>query len=443
MFAILKNRTYAALLAAQVVAVLGTGLMSVALGLLAFDLAGGAAGAVLGTAFAIKMLAYVGLSPVMAALTAGWPRKAVMVGADLIRVAVALSLPFISEVWQIFLLIFLLQVASATFTPTYQATLPDVLPDEEDYTNALSLSRLAYDIENLLSPVLAALLLSVMSFHFLFAGTSLGFVLSAVLVLAARVPMQVAASRAQPFRERLLRGSRIYLATPRLRGLLALNMVASAIGAFVLVNSVVLVKAGYGLDDAALAVVMAAFGAGSMLAALGLPRLLGRLRERSIMLPAAALLVALAFGFAGWVALAGLPPWPALLALWAVVGLSYATILTPSGRLLRISANIEDRPAVFTAHFALSHACWLLAYPVAGWVGQGAGMAASMAVLAAIGLAGLLAALVLWPAKGERVLSHAHPDLPAGHAHLKAHMADTHAHAYVIDDYHRVWPANS
>ena len=51
------------------------------------------------------------------------------------------------------LLVFL---PAAAFTPTFQATIPDVLPDEKDYTRALSLSRLAYDLESLVSPMLAA-----------------------------------------------------------------------------------------------------------------------------------------------------------------------------------------------------------------------------------------------------------------------------------------------
>lgn len=51
---------------------------------------------------------------------------------DLVRAAVALCLPFVTEVWQIYLLIFVLQAASAGFTPTFQATIPDILPDEED-----------------------------------------------------------------------------------------------------------------------------------------------------------------------------------------------------------------------------------------------------------------------------------------------------------------------
>ncbi len=55
----LRSRTYRHLFAAQVIALLGTGLATVALGLVAYQLAGADAGAVLGTALAIKMVAYV------------------------------------------------------------------------------------------------------------------------------------------------------------------------------------------------------------------------------------------------------------------------------------------------------------------------------------------------------------------------------------------------
>ena len=138
MLGILSNTPYRNLFSAQVIALLGTGLLTVALSLLAYDLAGDRAGAVLGTALAIKMIAYVGLAPVANAFAEKLPRKAVLIGADLIRASVALFLPFIDEVWQIYLLIFVLQAASATFTPAFQAVIPDILPDEKDYTKALS-----------------------------------------------------------------------------------------------------------------------------------------------------------------------------------------------------------------------------------------------------------------------------------------------------------------
>ena len=56
-----------------------------------------------------------------------------------------------------------------------------MLPDEAQYTSALSLSQLAYNLENLVSPTLAAVLLTIISFHWLFAGTAVGFVASAAL----------------------------------------------------------------------------------------------------------------------------------------------------------------------------------------------------------------------------------------------------------------------
>ncbi|TJU93180.1 MAG: MFS transporter, partial [Mesorhizobium sp.] len=135
----------------------------------------------------------------------------------------------------------ILQSASAGFTPTFQATIPDVLPDEKDYTKALSLSRLAYDLESVASPMLAAALLSVISFHSLFAGTVIGFLASAALVVSVMLPSPKP-SRPRGIYDRTTRGLRIYLATPRLRGLLALNLAVAASGAMVIVNTVVLVQ---------------------------------------------------------------------------------------------------------------------------------------------------------------------------------------------------------
>jgi len=442
MIGLLANRDYARLFAAQGVALLGTGLLTVGLGLLAYDLAGARAGVVLGTAYTIKMVAYVGLSPLAQAWAQRLPRKAVLIGADALRAAVALCLPFVTELWQVYALIFVLQAASATFTPAYQAVLPDILPDERDYTRALSLSRLAYDLENLLSPALAGLVLAVLSYHWLFVGTFAGFVASTLLVAWAAIPALGCAAAARPFRERLSRGMRIYLATPRLRGLLSLNLAAAAVGAFVLVNTVVLVRSGLGGGETDLAIAMAAFGAGSMAAALSLPRLLDHLPDRRVMMAGARGLavVALVAGAGLW--LAGLPGWPVFLAVWALFGLLYAAILTPSGRLLRRSAHAGDRPAVFAAQFALSHACWLVTYPLAGWAGEALGMGPALVLLAGVAGLGIGVAARLWPPDLSDAPVHEHPDLPADHPHLHAHGGRRHAHPLVIDDEHHAWPTH-
>ena len=439
MLHVLANRTYRHLFAAQVIALAGTGLLTVALGLLAYELAGADAGVVLGTALAIKMVAYVGVAPIVGAFANQLPRQAFLVSMDLVRAAVALLLPFITEVWQIYTLIFLLQSASAAFTPTFQATIPDVLPDEKDYTRALSLSRLAYDLESLLSPALAAALLTIISFHWLFGGTVVGFLCSAVLVLSVRLPQAAVSEHRGGVYDKTTRGLQIYLKTPRLRGLLALNLSVAAAGAMVIVNTVVIVRGVLGLPEDDVAVALACFGGGSMAAALMLPRLLDRLPDRAVMLPAAALLgvVQLAFAAGTW---SGPIGWTVLLVTWALLGIGYSAAQTPTGRLLRRSAREEDRPALFAAQFALSHACWLLTYPLAGWLGRAAGIPMTLAVLGVVTLVGFVLAARLWPADDPEEIAHAHPDLPADHPHLREHRGHTHAHAFTIDDLHRRWP---
>ncbi|SLN28300.1 Major Facilitator Superfamily protein [Roseovarius albus] len=434
MFSVLANRTYRHLLMAQIIALIGTGLATVALGLLAWDIAGDQASLVLGIALTIKMIAYVTLAPIAAAFATQVPRRTMLVVLDFIRASVAFCLPFVTEIWQIYVLIFLLQAASAGFTPTFQATIPDVLPDEEDYTKALSLSRMAYDMESLLSPMLAAALLTIVSFEVLFSGTVIGFAASALLVLSATLP----APRPTPHRpvwERTTRGLRIYLATPRLRGLLGLNLTVAAASAMVIVNTVLIVKGQMALSERHVALALAAFGGGSMTAALLLPKLLHILPDRAVMFTGAGLL---GLGLiVGPLAITLMH----LALLWLVIGFGFSLVQTPSGRLLRTSARAEDRPAVFAAQFSLSHACWLLTYPLAGWLATQMGLTTTFLVLAALCILGIFVAWRFWPSNEPVLLPHTHPELSPDHPHLQRHGSGEHRHAIIIDDLHQHWPS--
>lgn len=435
MLEILRDRTFRHLFAAQVVALLGTGLATVALGLLAYDLAGGGAGMVLGTVFTIKMLAYVGIAPIAGALAHRVNRRALLIVLDLVRAGVALCLPFVTDVWQVYVLIFLLQSASAAFTPTFQATIPDVLPDEARYVRALSLSRLAYDLENIVSPMIAALLLVVVSSDTLFLGTVAGFAASALLIVAVVLPSPKP-SKTRGIYDGTTRGIRIYLATPRLRGLLGLNLTAAAAGAMIMVNSVVLVRGTLGLPESALAWTLFAFGAGSMGTALALPKMLEQTADRPVMLGGALLMIAALLGLAAAIAAMG-PGWGLLLGAWCLAGLGYSAVLTPSGRLLRRSAHAEDRPAIFAAQFALSHACWLVTYPLSGWLMTRFGAITAMIGLAGLATVGVAVAMRLWPAGDLTEIEHTHTNLPADHPHLQGHRR--HSHPLVIDDQHPRW----
>ncbi|WP_273746434.1 MFS transporter [Morganella morganii] len=428
MLNILSNRTYRHLFAAQVIALIGTGLATVALGLLAYDLAGDRAGAVLGTALAIKMSAYILVAPIAAAFADKFPRRTMLVTLDLVRAIVAIALPFVTQIGEIYILIFVLQSASAAFTPTFQATIPDILPDEREYTRALSLSRLAYDLESVLSPMLAAALLTVMNFHNLFAGTAAGFLASAVLVVSVTLPKMKTLTIKRSIYDKTTRGIRIFLKTPRLRGLLAINMAVAAASAMVIVNTVVLVQADFGFSQRSTAIALAFFGVGSMVSALALPKLLDKIHDRMPMLAGTGLLVAgLGLGIF-------LRDYFTLIALWTLLGVGYSLSQTPCGRLLRRSSTAEDRPALFAAQFALSHSCWLVTYPLAGWAGATLGTQASFIALAAVAALSLLIAVLIWRPEHEVYAQvHSHKDPLTNNIY-------THVHDFVIDDEHPSWP---
>lgn len=298
-------------------------------------------------------------------------------------------------------------------------------------------------MESLVSPMLAAALLTVISFHWLFGGTVIGFLASAALVVSVVIPQHKPAPREGGIYARTTKGARIYLNTPRLRGLLALNLSAAAAGAMVIVNTVVYVRTllGRGADEVAIA--LGAFGAGSMVAALLLPRLLEKLSDRTVMASAASGLVVALLAILGLTVTPGIDRWVALLVIWPLLGIGYSAILTPSGRLLKRSASVADRSALFAAQFALSHGCWLITYAVAGPLGAAIGMPATLGLLAGLALVGLVVALCVWPRHDPESVRHSHHDLAADHPHLKGGAAAgkvEHEHPLVIDALHARWP---
>ncbi|MFC9790869.1 MFS transporter [Rhodococcus sp. NPDC127528] len=437
---------YLRLFTAQVSSLFGTGLTTVALGLLAYELAGADAAAVLGTALTIKMIVYVTVAPVVAAYASRFPRRLFLFGLNVIRAAIVLGLPFIDQIWQIYVLIAVLQTASAAYTPTYQAVIPDILPDEREYTRALSAAQLAATMETLLSPMLAAVALTLISFHWLFVGTAIGFAVSAALVIATRIP-DAGATTEGTFRDRITVGMRIFAATPRLRGLLGLNLAVAAAGSVIMVNTVNYVRDMLGGTQSGVAMLLAANGFGTMLVALSLPRVLDRLGARPVMLAGATALIAgLGSAVALSVADGGDWRWGAAIAVWATVGAGTAAVLTPTGQVLRRSAHPADRPALFAAQFSLSHLAWLLTYPIAGWL-SAAGLTTTWATLAVIATVGIAVAVRMWPRHDPAELTHLHEVGSIDPAKLvdADRVGDRlyrHTHAFVIDAEHPHWPSD-
>jgi len=448
MLAILRNRQFRRLFSAQLLSLGGIGLMTVGLALLAYDMSGGDAGIVLGTLLAIKMIAYVGFAPLASALFDRMPTRRLLVALDVLRFGLVLFLPFVTAVWQLYVIIFFFQLCSAAFTPAFQSVIPDILPEEKDYTSALSLSRLAYDMESLLSPLIAGLLLGFVDNRLLFIGTAVGLLGSAGFVLASGYRGNRDAGEATPFFQRLTRGFNIYVRTPRLVALFALGLAVSFVGAWIIVNTVLVAREMLGGTQQTYTLLLAAYGLGSMATAITMRSLIDRIGARSAMVGGGGLLSVIPFALLLQPGLAG------TLVIWLALGCATALVLTPGGLLLKRSSHSKDRPALFAAQFSISHAGWLLTYPLAGYLGASLGLENSLAVMAGGAFAATLAAWFIWPRPDELERWHTHEAVEHDHAypHDAEHQIEEgssprhhrhkpvrHKHVFVIDEHHPSW----
>ena len=172
-----------------------------------------------------------------------------------------------------------------------------------------------------------------------------------------------------------------------------------------------------------------------MLAAFALPKILDKLNDRAVMLSGTVVLVV------GLLSGYFISTYAWLLALWFILGIGYSVSQTPTGRLIRKSASSENRAALFAAQFAFSHACWLITYPLVGWLSTNFGTLITFVPMAFIALVSMVVAFVTWPRKDDLILEHTHPDLPQDHEHLLQHNhKGKHEHEFMIDRYHQHWP---
>ena len=448
----LLNSEFRKLFLAQIIALVGAGLATVALSLLAYELEGGNAAILLGNILAIKMLAYVVFAPIIGGVAHRFDRKRLLIALDLVRAVIVLAIPFVTEVRTIYLLVFLLSISSAGFKPIFQSTIPDIITEEAAYTRALSYSRLAYDLEILLSPALAGLALLFFSFNALFVANSVTFLLSACLVLLTALPAKMQLDRTGGAWQEITFGVRSYLKTPRLRGLLVLYLGVAFTSALIIVNTVVYVRETLHGSDFDVAVALAASGAGSMFITLLLPRILDNTPVRPVMLTGSGLM-----GL-GLVLIYTHPGFLALLPIWFLIGVGWSMVQTPAGKVVNKSSSPQDRASYFSAQFSLSHACWMIAYPVSGLLSTWLGIEIT-AMIFAIGVFGTtILAAIIWPASDPEILEHTHHEmnhthqhihdehhlhadvLTASHSHEHTHESLSHSHVFVIDDHHQKWP---
>ena len=114
-FQALRNKVFTKLYVAQTISLLGDAITWVGLALLAYQFGEERAAAILATALTLRVTAFIIFSPFAGVLADRIARKKILYVTHFIRMALVGVLPFINAEWQIYVLVFLMNVFNAFF----------------------------------------------------------------------------------------------------------------------------------------------------------------------------------------------------------------------------------------------------------------------------------------------------------------------------------------
>lgn len=363
----LKEPLFAKLYLAQTISLLGDAFSWVGIALLAFEFGGEKSAEILATALTLRVTAFIIFGSFAGVLADIFNRKSIMITADIARMFIVFTFPFVNEVWQVYLLIFLLNVFNAFFTPAYKACIPQLIKEKENYGNAIALSNGTWQLLGILGPGLAGGLAVLFGSRDLFFFDAFTFLISTSLVFL--IPMTAIKQQKNEERISMLSiwkdikyGSGILFQTPAIRFALLIELTAAIAGAQILVNTVGHVKGDLMLTNKEYGWIMTAFGIGATIAAFT-ANTVDKSKNKT------RLLLFGAFMLAGAILFANTVSYEILLVLWILAGLGQSYTEMPSQILIAENIDLDKQGKVYGGHFAWSHLWWAIAYPIAGFTG--------------------------------------------------------------------------
>jgi MFS family permease len=182
---VVRSPRYFSLWLGQLVSNFGDTLHYIALVVLVYQLTGqGAAVAVLVAAEVVPVLL---LGPIAGVVIDRFSRKSVLIGSDLIRALLVLSLLWPQGAWHAYLVAAGLAAGNTFFNPTVQAVIPALTTDEQ----RLAANSVAWSTGRLVQIVASAIaggLIAYLGTRVAFGFNAITFVVSALLIARLRIP---------------------------------------------------------------------------------------------------------------------------------------------------------------------------------------------------------------------------------------------------------------
>lgn len=367
-FQALNNKVFAKLYFAQTVSLLGDAFTWVGLALLSYQFGKERSALILSSALTLRVLAFIIFSPYAGVLADRIDRKKILYITHFIRMAIVACMPFITAEWQIYVLVFLLNIFNAFFTPTYKSIIPQVV-DKQYYREAIGLSTATFQLLGVLGPGLAGILAIWLGAREIFFVDAASFILAGILILTLpgdlirKVKEDNTKEKPLSTWQDVLKGAKLLFGNKLIRFALSIEFISAIAGAQILVNTVGHIKTGLQLTDKHYGWVMAAFGIGASIAAF-LSGSFDKTKSRQRSLIFGALMIGLAISAANYVG------YSVMIVLWIVAGLGQSLAEIPSETLIGENIPDAEQGKVFGSHFAFSHLWWAIAYPIAGFLGN-------------------------------------------------------------------------
>src|SRR5680860_597681 len=270
-FHALRNKLFAKVYLAQTISLLGDAFTWVGLALLAYQFGEDRAAIILASALTLRVTAFILFSPFAGVLADRIDRKKILYTTHFIRMGLVALLPFVTAEWQIYVLVFLMNVFNAFFTPTYRSVIPQIV-DIKLYRQAIGLSAATYQLLGVLGPGLAGILAVWLGAREIFFIDAATFVIAGFLLLSLPKNFLNAPKEDDPQKhpttwQDVSKGAKLLFKNQYIRFALFIELVSAMAGAFILVNTIILVKSGLDLSDREYGLIMAAFGIGATIAA--------------------------------------------------------------------------------------------------------------------------------------------------------------------------------
>src|SRR6476620_770133 len=183
-FSPLREKIFLKLYLSQTISLLGDAFTWVGIALLAFKFGGNHSAAILATALTLRVTAFILFGPYAGVLADRIDRKKILYVTHFVRMAIVGCLPFVTASWHIYVLIFLLNIFNAFFTPAYNAAIPQSITNEENYSSGIALSNATNQLLAVLGPGLAGIAAIWLGARQIFFVDAASFIIAAVLILS-------------------------------------------------------------------------------------------------------------------------------------------------------------------------------------------------------------------------------------------------------------------